>query len=101
MPYELPKLVVEEAIQPQPAIKNPPISFKKPESDTYCKSCKKKFNNEVTFKNHLKSAKHIAAEKNAQPKKTVTKSIAVNPQVQGKVTCNRKVVQILNSRDIL
>lgn len=85
LPYDLPKLLKEEqeeAIQPQPT-KNPPISFKKPEADTYCKACKKKFNNEITYKNHLKSAKHIANEKNAQPKKAApAKSIAVNPQVQ-------------------
>lgn len=91
MPYDLPKLSKEEEVEtiqtkPKPTTKNLPISFKKPDADTYCKACKKKFNNEITYKNHLKSAKHIANEKNAQPTKKAApaKSIAVNPQVQGK-----------------
>ncbi|CAO3622923.1 unnamed protein product [Cunninghamella blakesleeana] len=34
-------------------------------NDLYCKACKKKFNNDATMQNHLKSAKHLAAVKKA------------------------------------
>lgn len=34
-----------------------------PASNLYCAACKKKFNNEATWQNHLKSAKHIANAK--------------------------------------
>ncbi|CAO3702991.1 unnamed protein product [Rhizopus stolonifer] len=43
----------------------------KPNADTYCQACKKKFSNAATFNNHLKSAKHVANEKKL---KTVTKT---------------------------
>lgn len=87
--YDLPKLFVETAIDTthkpaNKATKAAPIYFKKPEDDLYCKPCKKKFSNEPTFANHLKSAKHIANEKKAQPAKaTKAPRIPVNPQVQG------------------
>ncbi|KAL0086016.1 C2H2-type zinc finger transcription factor [Phycomyces blakesleeanus] len=34
-------------------------------NDLYCKPCKKKFSNEATWQNHIKSAKHIANQKKA------------------------------------
>ncbi|KAI7864095.1 uncharacterized protein EV154DRAFT_534264 [Mucor mucedo] len=81
--YDLPKLSVEIVDKPSTSSKSNPISFKKPEVDLYCKPCKKKFSNEPTFANHLKSAKHIANETKAQPAKTARVSrIPVNPQVQ-------------------
>lgn len=85
LPYELPKLSITVAeIQPTKATKPATLSFKKPEVDLYCKACKKKFSNEPTFTNHLKSAKHIANEKKMQPAKAAsTPRIAFNPQVQG------------------
>jgi hypothetical protein len=86
LPFDLPKLSVTTATEV--AAKPATIAFKKPEAvDTYCKACKKKFSNEPTYTNHLKSAKHIVNEKKAvQPTKTAaapTQRIAVNPQVQG------------------
>lgn len=88
--YNLPKLSVETVdITPNKSAKPVPISFKRPEDDLYCKPCKKKFSNEPTFANHLKSAKHIANEKKTQPAKAATaQRIPVNPQVQGKVYIN-------------
>lgn len=57
----------------------------KPSDPTYCKACKKKFSNEPTFQNHLKSAKHIANEKKfGKTDKTSTQRVPINPQVQGK-----------------
>ncbi|KAI9344166.1 hypothetical protein BD770DRAFT_447247 [Pilaira anomala] len=84
LPYELPKLSITVAeIQPTKVTKPATFSFKKPEVDLYCKACKKKFSNEPTFTNHLKSAKHIANEKKMQPAKAApSPRIAVNPQVQ-------------------
>ncbi|KAI8988818.1 hypothetical protein BDB01DRAFT_570237 [Pilobolus umbonatus] len=35
--------------------------------DNYCKVCKKKFNNIITFNQHLKSGKHLANEKKNKP----------------------------------
>jgi hypothetical protein len=60
---------------------------KEPAFDTYCKACKKKFNNEPTFTNHLKSAKHISNEKKVKPipkGPTNNQKITVHPKVQGK-----------------
>lgn len=92
LPYELPKLSVADITTAQVSkpTKPEPMSFKKPEFDTYCKACKKKFSNEPTFINHLKSAKHIANEKKAQSSKTTApiQKIAVNPQVQGTYAIN-------------
>lgn len=80
--YDLPKLSVE-IIDKQTGSNS--LSSKKVEDDLYCKPCKKKFSNEPTFANHLKSAKHIANEKKAQPAKVgKAPRIPVTPQVQGK-----------------
>ena len=81
MPYDLPKLSVEQVAIVTKPVKSSP--FSKPTVDTYCKACKKKFANEPTFTNHLASAKHIANEKKLQPAKATAQKIAVNPQVQG------------------
>lgn len=32
-------------------------------ANLYCAACKKKFTNEATWQNHIKSAKHLANEK--------------------------------------
>ncbi|KAG1373652.1 hypothetical protein G6F60_002235 [Rhizopus arrhizus] len=45
-------------------------------SDNYCKACKKKFNNAATFKNHLKSSKHVANEKKLNSVKPAKESLA-------------------------
>jgi ribosomal protein L44E len=86
LPYDLPKLSVQ-SIDPPPSTAQPTSPFKKsPEIDTYCKACKKKFNNAITYTNHLKSAKHIANEKkltNTSAKSSSSTRITVNPQVQG------------------
>ncbi|OBZ90485.1 hypothetical protein A0J61_01465 [Choanephora cucurbitarum] len=72
LPYDLPKCSSE-----QPAATN-----KQPEKDGYCKACKKKFNNETTYQNHLKSAKHIANQKKTVQKTATQPKIPVHPQVQ-------------------
>lgn len=49
--------------QKPPAPSSPQQPEKATEPNLYCSACKKKFNSEPTWKNHLKSAKHIANEK--------------------------------------
>ncbi|KAI8387342.1 hypothetical protein BD560DRAFT_114925 [Blakeslea trispora] len=76
LPYDLPKCQPEEPKM---------VNKKTEESDGYCKACKKKFNNEATYQNHLKSAKHIANQKKMAVQKTPTQlKIPVHPQVQGR-----------------
>ncbi|KAI9306133.1 hypothetical protein BJ944DRAFT_248473 [Cunninghamella echinulata] len=50
---------------PLNSTKNNTTPTKDNNNDLYCKACKKKFNNEATMQNHLKSAKHVAAVKKA------------------------------------
>ena len=54
------------------------------QDDTYCKACKKKFNNAATFKNHLNSAKHIANEKKFKSKPQQPKQQVKQTPIQGK-----------------
>ncbi|KAG1124236.1 hypothetical protein G6F42_009806 [Rhizopus arrhizus] len=88
LPYDLPKRAVIAPVEPaKPAAAPSPFSKNTAEAalDTYCKACKKKFSNEPTFTNHLKSAKHIANEKKLKPapKGPVNnQKIAVHPKVQ-------------------
>ncbi|CEP09573.1 hypothetical protein [Parasitella parasitica] len=70
LPYDLPKLNAnthadtgKSAAIASPFAKNE----KNTAFDTYCKACKKKFSNQPTFTNHLKSTKHIANEKKLNP----------------------------------
>lgn len=91
LPYDLPKrnvnTIVESAKPVVAAALASPFAKKlaEPALDTYCKACKKKFSNEPTFTNHLKSAKHIANEKKLKPTfkgPASTQKIAVHPKVQ-------------------
>ncbi|KAI9033662.1 hypothetical protein CLU79DRAFT_724809 [Phycomyces nitens] len=67
---------------PQPLIAKP-IEAK---NDLYCKACKKKFSNQATWQNHIKSSKHIANEKKnkvpsiPQPKNSPVED---NPLIKG------------------
>ncbi|RCH85847.1 hypothetical protein CU097_006491 [Rhizopus azygosporus] len=63
------------------------------QDDTYCKACKKKFNNAATFKNHLNSAKHIANEKKF-------KSKPQQPKQQVKQTPIQEIEGLLQSPDL-
>ncbi|KAI8644394.1 hypothetical protein BD408DRAFT_123874 [Parasitella parasitica] len=88
LPYDLPKLnVITLAETKKPAAMASPFAKKEKELaiDTYCKACKKRFSNEPTFTNHLKSAKHIANQRklNPAPKNPENhQNIAVHPKVQ-------------------
>lgn len=65
------------------------------QDDTYCKACKKKFNNAATFKNHLNSAKHIANEKKFKSKPQQPKQQVKQTPIQGK-----KIEKIMKTIDI-
>ncbi|KAL9543286.1 hypothetical protein MBANPS3_008184 [Mucor bainieri] len=89
LPYDLPKRNVNtivETAKPTAAMASPfAKKTAEPALDTYCKACKKKFSNEPTFTNHLKSAKHIANEKklkSASKGPANNQKIAVHPKVQ-------------------
>ncbi|CAO3617851.1 unnamed protein product [Mucor fragilis] len=89
LPYDLPKRNVNTAVEPtKPAAAMASPFAKKttePALDTYCKACKKKFSNEPTFTNHLKSAKHIANEKKLKPTSrgpANSQKLAMHPKVQ-------------------
>lgn len=62
----VPRNVTLKTADRSPAIVEPKSSTptaNNPTSNLYCTACKKKFNNEATWQNHLKSAKHIANAK--------------------------------------
>ncbi|KAF1805175.1 C2H2-type zinc finger transcription factor [Mucor lusitanicus] len=89
LPYDLPKRHVNTAVDSAKpaAVLASPFAKKtvEPALDTYCKACKKKFSNEPTFVNHLKSAKHIANEKKLKPASkgpANNQKLAVHPKVQ-------------------
>lgn len=93
LPYDLPKRHVNTAVDSAKpaAVLASPFAKKtvEPALDTYCKACKKKFSNEPTFVNHLKSAKHIANEKKLKPASkgpANNQKLAVHPKVQGNYT---------------
>ncbi|CDS04864.1 hypothetical protein LRAMOSA07394 [Lichtheimia ramosa] len=89
----VPRNVTLKTADRSPAIVEPKSSTptaNNPTSNLYCTACKKKFNNEATWQNHLKSAKHIAnaktkskqqQQKQQQPSGSKATSSNVDPQV--------------------
>ncbi|KAI8975618.1 hypothetical protein BDF20DRAFT_1002073 [Mycotypha africana] len=103
LPYDLPKLYTDTnniAIQQQKNKENTQPQKQKsnalrpsanltaniqnktlPKNGNYCKACKKKFSNQATFDNHLKSAKHIANDKKMKSQEKVITAPALDTKI--------------------
>ncbi|KAI7908024.1 uncharacterized protein BX663DRAFT_492745 [Cokeromyces recurvatus] len=100
LPYDLPKHSVSTVPEPMEAAnqtKTASLLQKEAtnDNDTYCRACKKKFTNKLTYVNHLKSAKHIANEKKMKPTLPSSSSLS-KPISSGKIMVNPQVQEALN-----
>ncbi|KAI8337185.1 hypothetical protein BC941DRAFT_426955 [Chlamydoabsidia padenii] len=73
-------------------------------NNLYCKECKKKFNNDATMQNHLRSAKHLAAVKKAtgtgkkavpQAKPSSTQEGFINPETTESLRLMTNIAELI------